>query len=1148
MNPFVHLSLHSEFSVNDGLMHVEEIARYARENEFPAVALTDQSNLFGIVKFYNACRSSGVKPILGVDFKVSEKSLAYRLVVLAMSNSGYKNLLSLVSRSYISDDGYGSIRRDWLEELSDGLIVLSGGLGGDVGAQLLNQDYVSAENRVRRWKETLGDKYYLEISRTGKEEDFYIEQVVRLSSEFDVPIVATNDVRFFRREDFEAHETRVCIQSGRTLNDPRREREYTDQQYLRSNSEMQNLFSDLPEALENAHQIAVRCNVTVELGKYYLPTYPVPADISLENYLVRLCETSLNEYLEKKEQGYEPLVIEDYRERLEYELRVINQMGFAGYFLIVMEFVKWAKKNNIPVGPGRGSGAGSLVSFCLSITDLDPIKYDLLFERLLNPERVSMPDLDIDFCMERRDEVIKHVAELYGSESVSQIVTFGTMAAKAVVRDVARVQGKPYGLADRLSKMIPFEVGMTLEKAIAEESDLREFIADNDDVAEIMDMAFQLEGCVRNVGRHAGGVVIAPSALESFVPLYSESKGGATISQYDKSDVELAGLVKFDFLGLKTLTIIDWSVRAINSVRLNKGEEPIDPRAFPLEDPETYKLLRSSETTAIFQLESEGMKDLIRRLLPDNINDIVALVALFRPGPLQSGAVDEYIERKHGKVPVKYAHPSLESVLQKTYGVMLYQEDVMQVSQVLAGFTLGQADLLRKAMGKKIPEEMSNLRTTFLEGTRRNQVDDSTSNIIFDAMEKFAGYAFNKAHSAAYAMVTFQTAWLKTHYPSEFMAAVLTADMQNIDKVVTLVDETKRMGIRVLSPDIRNSDYRFKARGGEIIYGLGAVRGIGEGPVDVICKERKIAPFTDIYDFCRRIGTKKVGKRVLEALVRSGSMDSLVQGCSDLSAVRSQLLGELDEAIQGAEQSARNRSMGITDMFGGVEEVNFAPGKAIRTLSKKERLEGEKETLGLYLTGHPIEEYADEISGICKKRIAQLEPGRGKQIAAGLIVSSRTRRSRNGGGMAFVVLDDRSGRIEASIFGEVYENYRSKLTKDSIVFVEGEVQSGDYDQMLKLRADRVFDIKEARYRYFAVIEIALGDDEFLEDVPSRLKQRLKPHVSNGCNVTIKYRSAKAAGRITLGDEWRVSPTDELLFSLRQEFGSEAVSMKYDLQD
>ena len=605
--------------------------------------------------------------------------------------------------------------------------------------------------------------------------------------------MATNEVRFLESNDFEAHEARVCIQEGRTLDDPRRERCFSDQQYLRSGDEMAELFADIPEAVENSYEISRRCNLLVDLDTYHLPIYPVPDDTSLEELLTSTAQKALKDYLRNASSGSDEINSAKYLARLEYELGVINEMGFAGYFLIVMEFVNWAKQRKIPVGPGRGSGAASLVSFCLGITDLDPLQYDLLFERLLNPERVSMPDLDIDFCMERRDEVINHVAELYGAEAVSQIATFGTMAAKAVVRDVARVQGKPYGLADRLSKLIPFEVGMTLDKAVAQEEELRTFIDESDEVAEIMDMAYPLEGLVRNVGRHAGGVVIAPSALESYVPLYTETLGGAKVSQFDKDDVEEAGLVKFDFLGLKTLTIVDWAVADVNQSRHRSGRELIDIREIPLDDEPTYELLRSAETTAIFQLESEGMKDLIRRLLPDNINDVIALVALFRPGPLQSGAVEDYISRKHGRTPVNYPHPQLKSVLSTTYGVMLYQEDVMSVSQELAGFSLGQADLLRKAMGKKNPEEMAKMRATFLEGSAANEVDANVAIDIFDQMEKFAGYAFNKAHSAAYAMLSFQTAWLKTHYPAQFMAAVLSADMQNIDKVVTLVDEASRI-------------------------------------------------------------------------------------------------------------------------------------------------------------------------------------------------------------------------------------------------------------------------------------------------------------------------------------------------------------------
>ena len=816
---FAHLSLHTEFSIADGLVRVEALAERAREMGFSAVAITDLGNLFGTLKFYKACRTAGVKPIIGLELEIFEQAKSYRLIVLATNQLGYRNLLKLASRSYVRSQDRGTCQKEWLEELNEGLILLSGGRGGDVGMALINTETSEAAERAAHWNKVFSNRYYIELSRTGRgDEDEYISAAVALAELNGIPVVATNEVRFLEPNDFEAHEARVCIQEGRTLDDPRRERCFSDQQYLRSGDEMAELFADIPEAVENAYEISRRCNLLVDLDTYHLPIYPVPDDTSLEELLTSTAQKALKDYLRNASSGSDEINSAKYLARLDYELGVINEMGFAGYFLIVMEFVNWAKQRKIPVGPGRGSGAASLVSFCLGITDLDPLQYDLLFERLLNPERVSMPDLDIDFCMERRDEVINHVAELYGAEAVSQIATFGTMAARAVVRDVARVQGKPYGLADRLSKLIPFEVGMTLDKAVAQEEELRAFIDESDEVAEIMDMAYPLEGLVRNVGRHAGGVVIAPSALESYVPLYTETLGGAKVSQFDKDDVEEAGLVKFDFLGLKTLTIVDWAVADVNQSRLRSGRELIDIREIPLDDEPTYELLRSAETTAIFQLESEGMKDLIRRLLPDNINDLIALVALFRPGPLQSGAVEDYISRKHGRTPVNYPHPQLKSVLSTTYGVMLYQEDVMSVSQELAGFSLGQADLLRKAMGKKNPEEMAKMRATFLEGSAANEVDANVANDIFDQMEKFAGYAFNKAHSAAYAMLSFQTAWLKTHYPAQFMAAVLSADMQNIDKVVTLVDEASRMGIHVNSPDVNQSEFKFRAVDGSIVY------------------------------------------------------------------------------------------------------------------------------------------------------------------------------------------------------------------------------------------------------------------------------------------------------------------------------------------
>ena len=1151
MTAFVHLSLHTEFSLTDGLVRIEALAERAREMGFPAVAITDLGNLFGMLKFYKACRAEGVKPIVGLELEMREEARSYRLIVLATNQRGYHNLLKLASRSYIRSQDRGTFQKEWLEELNEGLILLSGGRRGDVGMALINSEISEAIERAEQWRNVFTNRYYIELSRTGHlDEDEYIGAAVELAESKGIPVVATNNVRFLDTQDFEAHEARVCIQEGRTLDDPRRERRFSEQQYLRSAQEMEALFADIPEAIENSYEISRRCNLLINLDTYHLPIYPVPEDTTLEELLTSTAHEALEDYFRQVSSGSDEVDRTKYINRLDYELRVINEMGFAGYFLIVMEFVNWAKQREIPVGPGRGSGAASLVSFCLGITDIDPLQYDLLFERLLNPERVSMPDLDIDFCMERRDEVINHVAELYGTEAVSQIATFGTMAAKAVVRDVARVQGKPYGLADRLSKMIPFEVGMTLDKAVAQEEELREFIDESDDVAEIMDMAYPLEGLVRNVGRHAGGVVIAPSALESYVPLYTETIGAATVSQFDKDDVEKVGLVKFDFLGLKTLTIIDWAVTDINRSRQRSGDEPIDIRAIPLDDEPTFEFLRSAETTAIFQLESEGMKDLIRRLLPDNINDVIALVALFRPGPLQSGAVEDYISRKHSNAPVTYPHARLESVLSTTYGVMLYQEDVMNVSQELAGFSLGQADLLRKAMGKKIPEEMAKMRATFLEGTAANEVDEILANNIFDQMEKFAGYAFNKAHSAAYAMLSFQTAWLKTHYPAEFMAAVLSADMQNIDKVVTLVDEASRMGLPVSPPDVNQSEFKFRAVEGSIVYGLGAVRGIGEGPVAAITSERKEGDFVDLQNFCNRVDVRRANKKVIEALVRSGSMDSLAASNSGVDQIRAELLTGIHESIQGAEQSARDRSLGMHDMFGGIEApAADITSRHVRAMDTKTRLEGEKETLGLYLTGHPIDDYIDEIRTFCPTKIAHLQAGQGARTITGLVVSNRSRRSKRGEGMAFVVLDDQSGRVEVSVFGDTYAEHHQKLTKDAVLIVEGTVQPDEYSGDLKIRAVAVYTVEEARRRFRGRIEIATCEQEMGGDFPGRLREKLEVYraqvdSSQGCEVTIAYRNEEASGRVVLGDDWRVQPSDQLLASLREEFGVSAVHVRY----
>jgi len=1163
LNPgFVHLRVHSEYSVADSIIKIKSLAKATAERHMAAVALTDRSSLFGLIKFYQAAVNAGVKPLIGVDLiyqpehEGADGLESYRIALLAMNNVGYKNLLSLVSRAFVGDVAQsgerGMVREQDVFSHAEGLLVLSGAGAGEIGVALARGDEQRADTVAARWAEVFPERFYVELIRTGRAgEDQYVVDAVELAQRLALPVVATNDVCFLEAEDFEAHETRVCIYESRTLDDPRRERRYSADQYLRSPREMAELFADIPEALSNTVEIARRCNVHIELGTYYLPNYPVPEGTTLEGFL----ETCANEGLQDRlrvlrEEGVVAAAAEVYQQRLDYELSVINQMGFPGYFLIVMEFIAWAKGNKIPVGPGRGSGAGSLVAYALGITDLDPLHYDLLFERFLNPERVSMPDFDVDFCMEGRDRVINHVSERYGSEAVSQIITFGTMAARAVVKDVARVQGKPYGLADKLSKLIPFEVGMTLSKAVAETAELRDFIEANEEVGEIMDMAYALEGIVRGLGRHAGGVVIAPSALTDFVPLYADDQSGGLVSQFDKDDVESAGLVKFDFLGLKTLTIIDWAVRAINESQ-PQDTKPIDINKIPLDDPDTFELLKSAETTGVFQLESRGMRDLIRGLKPDNINDIIALVALFRPGPLQSGADADYISRKHGREPVAIPHPSTEPALRGTYGVMLYQEQVMQIAQDMAGFTLGQADLLRRAMGKKKPEEMAKVREQFREGCAGRQIDTKISEAIFDDMEKFSGYAFNKSHSATYAVVSFQTAWLKRHHPAEFMAANLSADMQNNDKVVTLVDEVRRMGLDLHSPSVNLSQFRFRALDGGVVYGLGAVRGVGEGPVAAIVESRESeGPYRSLADLCRRIDSRKLNRRVLEALIRSGALDEFALEGETTDQVRSRLLVVVPEAIQWAEQLLHNEHAGMADIFGAtIEEPDLS--RTVTAMSKRERLEGEKETLGLYLTGHPIEDYLDELGHFCRQRVANLRTDSKNQLVAGLIYSIRTMRSRRGGSMAFVVIDDRSGRIEAALFPDVYERLKDKVVKDAIVVFEGEVQDDEFSGTQKLRVENAFTMAEARRKYARGLHINLRGEGKVDNLPGRLKSCLEPHRARdaGCAVTLlcevdDEHKQLAAGSVVLGASWRVNPCDELLMRLKREFGTERVLLDY----
>jgi len=1148
---FVHLRLRTEFSLVDGLVKIKPLMKAVIERRMPSVAITDHVNLFAMVKFQKAAEAGGVKPIFGADIWLENEKEGEppRLLTLLIQNQqGYKNLTEILSIAYLTNQHLALpiVTRNVLKQHSEGLIALSGGKAGEIGQALLSDHQDIACQLLREWMNIFPDRFYLEVQRTGRENDEdYLHRAVALAEIENCPIVATNDVRFINNEEFEAHEARVCIHDSRVLDDPRRPRNYSDQQYLKSAEEMQELFSDLPEALENSVEIAKRCTLRLKLGENFLPNYPIPEGMTLESFFARESQNGLEDrlkvLLDKTDPEYKDKR-KSYFDRLQFELDVINQMGFPGYFLIVMDFIRWAKENGVPVGPGRGSGAGSLVAYALQITDLDPLTYDLLFERFLNPERVSMPDFDIDFCMDGRDRVIEYVALTYGRDAVSQIITFGTMAAKGVIRDVARVQGKSYGLADRLSKMIPFEPGMTLAKALEQEESLREFIEQDSDAAEIMEMAFKLEGITRNVGKHAGGVVIAPTKLTDITPLYCDETGSNLVTQFDKDDVEAVGLVKFDFLGLRTLTIIDWAVKIINGQYAQTNEEFLDITQIPLDDPEVFKNLQEAKTTAVFQLESRGMKDLIKRLLPNCFEDIVALVALFRPGPLQSGMVDDFINRKHGRQAIKYPHPDLEPVLQNTYGVILYQEQVMQIAQVLAKFTLGEADMLRRAMGKKKFEEMARQRALFNAGAHANNIDEKTATLIFDLMEKFAGYGFNKSHSAAYALVSYQTAWLKTHYPAAFMASVLSADMDNTDKVVTLIEDCRGIGLETLSPDVNYSEYKFIiGKNNEVVYGLGAIKGVGEGPVAAIVDARnEDGVFQDLYEFCRRVDFKKVNRRTMDALIRSGALDKLGPG-------RASMMASLDEAIKAAEQHHNNQSSGMMDLFGDGSEAE-APAlgfSKVREWSDNERLLGEKETLGLYLTGHPIEQFEKELRHFISSRISNLVSERGvKKVIAGLIIDLRIMKNKRGDKMCIITLDDRSARIEVSLFSNIYEDVKDLIIKDNVLVVEGEVSLDDYSGNLRVRGKNVMDINRARAHFARRIQIKIVGEQVDKDFSLQLQNLLEPYRSGLCPLQIHYQGAKAKAAINLGEDWRVRPDEILLNKLKASFGDNNVQLVY----
>ncbi|HSR61953.1 MAG TPA: DNA polymerase III subunit alpha [Gammaproteobacteria bacterium] len=1145
---FVHLNVHTEYSLVDGILRVEEMCAETADRDMPAIAVTEQSNLFSVIKHYRTAQQYGIKPVIGVQIRLLDdhdtESIS-RLTLLCKDLNGYHNLGRIVTRSYTEGQIHGlpCVRREWLYANHEGLIALSGGREGDIGQAILNGKEERAAACAHEWQSLFGDRFYIELQRAGRPGDEEcIPAGLHIAEKAGIPVVATNDVRFLAEEDYEAHETRVCIQHGHTLNDPRRPRDYTPLQYLKNPAEMQELFHDIPEALENTLAIARRCNLELTLGRNYLPDFHVPENFDQDGWLQHESRAGLECYLAGRDNN--DFDQQTYEERLESELEVIIKMGFAGYFLIVADFIQWAKKQGIPVGPGRGSGAGSLVAYALGITELDPLKYDLLFERFLNPERVSLPDFDIDFCMDRRDEVIDYVAEKYGRERVSQIITYGTMAAKAVVRDVGRVLGHPYGFVDQIAKLIPFELNITLERALEEEEDLARRYREEDEVNTLIDLAQKLEGLVRNAGRHAGGIVIAPRPLTEYMPLYCEQGTSATVTQLDMGDVEAVGLVKFDFLGLRTLTIIDHAVKDVNRMHTDEQNAPLDILDIPLDDERTYNLIRKTDTTAVFQLESDGMKKLIKRLQPDNFNDLIALVALFRPGPLQSGMVDDYVDRKHGQARIHYLHPMLEEVLKPTYGVILYQEQVMEIARILASYTLGAADLLRRAMGKKKPGEMALQRETFIQGAIANKVDANSASMIFDLMEKFAGYGFNKSHSAAYALIAYQTAWLKAHHPAAFMAAVLSSDMDNTDKVVMLLDELERMGIKLEPPHVNTCQYEFTvASDNSIYYGLGAIKGAGRSAIENIIEERDCkGEFPDLFDFCKRLDPRKVNRRVLEALVKAGALDGLGPG-------RSSIFSSLQSAIQFAEQTNRNSLSGQDDLFGldaggGVTGTDDASRfTQVPDWSDEERLTGEKETLGFYLKGHPIIRYEAELANVISARLKDIRPG--NVTVAGYIHRMRTRSGRQGR-MAEIVLDDRTARANLTVYSDCFQQHRNKLIKDQLIVVKGDVVEDDYFQSgHAIIAREIFTLDEIRTR-FGRLKLRLTRNCSEKETIQLLNKTLSPYRNGKCLVAIEYRNGEASCNLSLGEQWRVMINDRLIDILKDRFGNESVSVEYGL--
>lgn len=1159
---FVHLRCHSEYSIVDGIVRIDDYIKQAVADKIPALALTDLSNLFGAIKFYKAARSKGVKPIIGCDIwleNTENRDQPSRLLLLCQSQAGYLLLCQLLSRAFLTNQyrGRAEFKREWFVECgTEGLILLSGAQAGDVGQACLQDNIALATKHAAGWQSLFPDRFYLEVHRIAdasenttqeslkkSQQEHYIHLVRGIANTLSLPVVATHPIQFMTPDDFRAHEARTCISEGYILADTRRPKNFTVEQFFKTQAEMAELFADMPEALSNSVEIAKRCNLSIVLGKNYLPNFPTPNNESLNEYLIAEARAGLVKRLAVlyPDENQREAQQAKYDARLDFETNVINQMGFAGYFLIVADFISWAKNNGVPVGPGRGSGAGSVVAYSLGITDLDPLEYNLLFERFLNPDRVSMPDFDIDFCQEGRDRVIDYVKQKYGLDAVSQIATFGTMAAKAVIRDVGRVLDLPFHFVDGISKLIPLELGITLTDALVKEPQLAERRENEEELRELLELALRLEGLVRNVGMHAGGVLISPGKISDFSPIYCQADGASLVSQYDKDDVEAVGLVKFDFLGLRTLTILELALVNANKQRATEGLTPLAFATIPLNDKATFQLLKTANTTAVFQLESRGMKDMLKQAMPDCFEDIIALVALYRPGPMD--LIPDFCRRKHGKQRVEYPHPLTEPILKETYGIAVYQEQVMQIAQVVAGYSLGGADLLRRAMGKKKKEEMDDQRKTFTEGAVKNNMTERQATELFDLLEKFAGYGFNKSHAAAYALVAYHTAYLKAHYPAAFLASTMSADMNNTDSVHIFYDDCAPNQIEVLPPDVNHSDFKFTPTSSkQILYGLGAVKGTGMAAIEVILQARRQdGPFLDLFDFCNRLDLRKVNRRVVESLIRAGAFDQLQTG---VNPSRNALLAGVAMAMAAAEQNSANSNQ--NSLFGEIADkaANILP--TVPSWTEQQRLQEEKAALGFYFSGHPYWAYQKDISQFVSTTLANLAPKEQPQLIAGIVSGVRNRMTARGK-MAIVGLDDGTTRIEVVVGSDLLNQYQALLKDDQLIIVEGRVSNDEFSGGIRVNARKLHNLSGLRNSKASFLKISCNG----QADAVKLKALLKPYCksvsdeSRGCPVKVEYHNKTSKVELMLGNDWRVDLHDELIAGLTDWLTQSNVKILYN---